>query len=144
MSTDDIKSIDSSLLDDDELYKKRQDEKFAIIIGIITQLIWGINGIQVKSFAKLFPDIYSVNSCMFWRILPVTIAAYYICKYKGLKITPHNQIKHIQWFVIRNLGLALAILFWVKLMEFFRISTITVIAGTCPLFILFLSIIVLN
>ena len=144
MSTDDIKSTHSSLLDDAALYKKRQDEKFAVTIGIITQLIWGINGIQVKSFAKLFPKVYTVNSCIFWRILPVTIAAYYICKYKGHKITPHNEIKHFKWFVIRNIGLALAIFFWVKLMDFFRISTITVIAGTCPLFILFLSIIVLN
>ena len=58
MSVDDIMSVHSSLLDDAALFKKRQDEKFAVIVGIITQVIWGINGIQVKSFARLFPEIY--------------------------------------------------------------------------------------
>ena len=144
MSVDDILSVHSSLLDDAALYKKRQDEKFAVIVGIITQVIWGINGIQVKSFAKLFPKIYTVNSCIFWRILPVTIAAYIICHLKGHRITPHSEIKHLKWFIVRNGGAAVAIYCWVKTMEFFRISTVTVMGGTCPLFILFLSILILN
>ena len=144
MSVDDILSIHSSLLDDTALYKRRQDEKFAIIVGILTQVVWGVNGIQVKSFAKLFPEIYTVNSCIFWRILPVTIAGFVICKYKGHRITPHTEIKHLKWFIIRNGGAAIAIYCWVKAMEFFRISTLTVMFGTCPLFILFLSIIILD
>ena len=144
MSVNDIMSVHSSLLDDTALFKRRQDEKYAIIIGVIAQIVWGINGIQVKSFAKIFPKIYSVNSCIFWRVLPVTIVAYLICRYKGHKITPHSEIKHLNWFLIRNLGAALTIYCWVKAMEFFRISTLTVMFGTCPLFILFLSIIILD
>ena len=144
MSVNDIMSIHSSLLDDTALFKRRQDEKFAVIIGVIAQIIWGINGIQVKSFAKLFPEIYTVNSCIFWRVLPVTIVAYLICKHKGHRITPHKEIKHLNWFLIRNLGAALTIYCWVKAMDFFRISTITVFAGTCPLVVLIFSIIILG
>ena len=144
MSSDTIKSTHSSLLDDTALYKRRQDEKFAVIVGIIVQIIWGINAIQVKSFAKLYPEVYTVNSCIFWRILPVTIAGYVICHYKGHRITPHSEIKHLKWFIIRNGGAAVVIACWVKAMEFFRISTLSVMGCTCPLFILFLSIIILD
>ena len=144
MSQDDILSIHSSLLDNTALFKKRQDEKFAVIVGVIAQVIWGINGIQVKSFTKLFPKIYTTNSCIFWRILPVTIAGYCICQYKGHRITPHREIKHLKWFIIRNAGAAIAIYCWIKAMEFFRASTLQVMFGTCPLFILFLSIFILD
>ena len=88
--------------------------------------------------------IYTVNRYIFWRILPVTIVAYFICQYNGHRITLHSEIKHLIWFIVRNGGAAIAIYLWVKAMEFFRISTLTVMGGTCPLFILFLSIIILN
>ena len=58
----------SSLLNDDELNQKRKNERFAYILGIFTQLVWAINGLQLKTIQPKFPEPYSLNS-----IIPSTI-----------------------------------------------------------------------
>ena len=141
---DDLASVHSSELNESTLLQKRKNERFAMFLGIFIQIIWGFNNIQVKSFRPLFPNSYRIYTCIFWRILPALITAYIICKKNGHKITSFSEVKHKNWFLFRNVGLVLSIFFWIKSMEYFRISTITVIGKTSPLFIILISVVVLN
>ena len=144
MTQDDLASVHSSELNESTLLQKRKNEKFAMLLGTFVQLIWGFNNIQVKSFRPLFPNSYRIYSCIFWRILPAMITAYLLCKKNNHKITSFSEVKHKNWFLIRNCGVVLSIFFWIKSMEYFRISTITVIGKTAPIIIIFISVFVLN
>ena len=46
----------SSLLDEEHFIQKRKNERFAYILGIFTQLVWSINGLQLKSIQPNFPE----------------------------------------------------------------------------------------
>ena len=91
-------SIKSSLLTDEMLLQRRKKEKYALILGLISQFLWALNSIQLKTYRLWFPNSYSNNSLVFWRSLPIFVLGYFICKYKQIKITPHSKIKHIYWF----------------------------------------------
>lgn len=45
----DLKSEGSSEMNDEDLIKKRKNERFAYILGIVTQFLWALNGVQMKS-----------------------------------------------------------------------------------------------
>ena len=45
-------SIKSSLLNDSMLAQRRQKERHALFIGILSQLIWAFNGIQLKTYRE--------------------------------------------------------------------------------------------
>ena len=49
----------------------KNSEKYAYICAFICQFLWGINGLQLKSYQFLFPKIYSINSFIFWRSIPI-------------------------------------------------------------------------
>ena len=59
-------SIKSSLLNDDLLKQRRQND-YAIFLGVISQFIWAINSIQLKTYKKFFPECYSDNSLVFFQ-----------------------------------------------------------------------------
>ena len=61
----------SSMLDSEKLTIKRRNENFAYTLGIFTQIIWSINGLQLKTFQPYYLDVFSNNSAVFWRSLPV-------------------------------------------------------------------------
>ena len=134
----------SSLLNDDELNQKRKNERFAYILGIFTQLVWSINGLQLKSIQPHFPESYSLNSIIFWRCLPVIVISYIECYYKGIRITPHREIKHIVWFYFRSLGNYFFVLLNITVLSYFRLSTSRVFLSCQPLVTIFLSIIFLS
>ena len=134
----------SSLLNDEEYIQKRKNERFAYILGIFTQLIWSINGLQLKSIQPHFQESYSLNSIIFWRCLPVIIISYYECYYKKIRITPHNEIKHIVWFYFRSLGNYFCVLLNITVLSYFRLSTSRVFLSCQPLITIFLSIIFLS
>ena len=46
----DLMSERSSAMNTEELIKKRKNERFAYILGIIAQLLWALNGVQIKTF----------------------------------------------------------------------------------------------
>ena len=50
---------------EEELIIKRKNERFVYILGIFTQLVWAINGLQLKSIEPNFPKSYSFNSIIF-------------------------------------------------------------------------------
>ena len=45
----DLISERSSKMNDEDLIKKRKNERFAYILGIVTQFLWALNGVQMKS-----------------------------------------------------------------------------------------------
>ena len=75
-SSFELKSVDSNLLNDEQLLEKRKNEKYAYIIGIITQFVWALNTIQIKTYEPWFPGSFSINSLAFWRSLPIWILGY--------------------------------------------------------------------
>ena len=134
----------TSLLDEEEFIKKRKNERFAYILGIFTQLVWAINGLQLKTIQPKFPEPYSLNSIIFWRCLPVIIISYLSCYYKKIRITPHREIKHIIWFYFRSLGNYFFVLLNITVLSYFRLSTSRVFLSCQPLIAIFLSIIILS
>ena len=140
----DLISERSSNMDDERLLAKRKNERFAYILGIFTQLVWSINGLQLKSIQPKFPDSYSLNSIIFYRCLPVVIISYLTCYYKNIRITPHKEIKHIIWFYFRSLGNYFFVLLNITVLSYFRLSTSRVFLSCQPLVTIFLSIIFLS
>ena len=123
---------------------KRKNEKFAYILAIITQVLWALNGVQMKTFRNFFPDYYSDNTVLFWRMFLVTIFGYSVCKYKKVHIQSHSELKHLYWFLMRNATAYIFIICWIKMYKYFRVSTISVIGGVTPLIIIILSVFLLS
>ena len=140
----DIYSIASSKLDDEMLREKRRKERIGTVIGVISQFIWAINSIQLKTYKTFFPNDFSNNSLVFWRSLPIWVLGFFFCKQKGIRIKPLSAIKHKFWFVTRSFGNYLGIYLWIKILSYFRVSTSQVIAGCYPVLVIFLSILVLH
>ena len=140
----DIYSIASSKLDDEKLREKRRKERIGTVIGVISQFIWAINSIQLKTYKTFFPNDFSNNSLVFWRSLPIWVLGFFFCKQKGIRIKPLSAIKHKFWFVTRSFGNYLGIYLWIKILSYFRVSTSQVIAGCYPVLVIFLSILVLH
>ena len=137
-------SIKSSLLNDSMLAQRRQKERHALFIGILSQLIWAFNGIQLKTYRTFFPDAFSNNSLVFWRSIPIWGLGYFFSKRNGKVIPAHSEIKHKFWFFSRSLGNYFAVILWISMMKYFRVSTCQCIAGCHPLLIIYLSVLILK
>jgi drug/metabolite transporter (DMT)-like permease len=140
----DIYSISSSKLDEEKLRLKRHNERIGTVIGVISQFIWAINSIQLKTYKSFFPNDFSNNSLVFWRSLPIWVLGYFFCWKKGVRIKPLSAIKHKFWFVSRSFGNYVSIFLWIKILSYFRVSTSQVIAGCYPVLVIFLSILILH
>ena len=136
----DLMSERSSDMDDEKLLAKRKNERFAYILGMFTQVLWALNGVQIKTFRRYFPEEYSDNSVLFWRMFIVAILGYFICKYKRVHIITLSEQKHLKWFLLRNATAFIFISCWIKMYSYFRVSTISVICGTQPLIIIIFSV----
>ena len=137
-------SIKSSLLTDEMLLQRRKNEKFALIVGLIAQLVWAINSIQLKTYKKWFPEAYSNNSLVFWRHIGVSLTGYICIKYKKINFKYPSQIKNKIWFYIRNVGIYICIYTWMKSLSIFRLSTCQILSGVNPLLTIIFSIIFLK
>ena len=140
----DIYSISSSRLNDEMLREKRHKERIGAVIGVISQFIWAINSIQLKTYKTFFPDDFSNNSLVFWRSLPIWVLGYFFCWKKGVRIKPLSAIHHKFWFVARSFGNYICIYLWIKILSYFRVSTCQVIVGCSPVLVIFLSILILH
>ena len=142
--TSDIYSVSSSKLDEESLRLKRRNERIGTALGILSQFIWAINSIQLKTYQSFFPNDFSNNSLVFWRSLPIWVLGYFFCWKKGVRIKPLSAIKHKFWFVSRSFGNYVSIFLWIKILSYFRVSTSQVIAGCYPVLVIFLSILILH
>ena len=140
----DIYSVSSSLLDDENLKLKRHNERIGAFFAVLSQFIWAINSIQLKTYKSFFPNDFSNNSLVFWRSLPIWLLGYFFCWKKGIRIKPFKAIKHKFWFLVRSLGNYVTVFLWIKILSYFRVSTSQVIAGCYPVLVIFLSILVLH
>ena len=102
-------------MNDEDLLKKRRNERFAYLLGILTQFLWAINGVQMKTFRIYFPDEFTDNSILFWRMFPVAITAYIVCKYNNVHIQTFSELKHLNYFLLRNATSYFFIISWVKM-----------------------------
>lgn len=140
----DLISERSSNMNTEQLLERRNNERFAYILTIMSQFLWALNGVQMKTFRKYFPEYYSDNTVLFWRMFIVTIIGYFICKYKNIHIQKHSELKHLYWFLLRNATAYIFIICWIKMYSYFRVSTISVIGGINPLVIIILSVLLLK
>jgi drug/metabolite transporter (DMT)-like permease len=132
------------LIKEEDINEKRKNERFAYILGIFTQFLWTINGLQLKDIQLKYKDVFTLNSVIFWRCVPVVIFSYLTCYYKNIRITPHSEIKHLTWFYFRSLGNYFYVVFNIKVLSYFRLSTSRVFLSCQPLITIFLSIIFLS
>ena len=140
----DLYSVKSSELDDEMLAIKRANERFAYGVGILSQFVWALNNIQLKTYQPNFPKAFSNNSLVFWRSFLIWILGYLSCKYKKIRIKPIKEIKYKFWFFTRSLGNYLIIFLWVQVLSYFRVSTSQIISGCYPIIVIFLSIFILH
>ena len=140
----DILSLKSDQLNDEMRQLKRKNEQYAYLLCIITQFIWAIQGIQLKSYHILYPSIYNINTFVFWRNVCVVTIGYFVCKKRNLKIISINEVKYKYWFYIRNIGIYFAISVWMIALSLLRLSTCQIIAGICPLLTIIISILILG
>ena len=111
---------------------------------MISQFIWAINSIQLKTYKKFFPECYSDNSLVFFRSVTICFCDFLFTKKEGIEITPVSTIKHKFWFFASTAGNYLGIYFWVVFLSYFRVSTCTCISGCSPVFVLILSFFILK
>ena len=140
----DIYSVSSSKLEDEKLKDKRRKERIGTLFAILSQFIWAINSIQLKTYKSFFPNDFSNNSLVFWRSLPIWVLGYFFCKQKGIRIKSLGAIKHKFWFFIRSFGNYVTVFLWIKILSYFRVSTSQVIIGCHPVLVIFLSILILH
>ena len=136
----DLISERSSNMNTEQLLNRRKNEQFAYTLAIICQLLWAFNGVQMKTFRRYFPEVYSENTVLFWRMFTASIIGYSICKYNNIHIQRHSELKHLNWFLLRNATAYIFIICWIKMYSYFRVSTITVLGGVTPFLIIILSI----
>ena len=128
----------------DELTKKRRNERIGRILLVISQFLGVINSIQLKTCKSFFPEEFSNNSLIFLRSLSIWILGYFFCRKKGVRIKSLNDIRHKFWFVLRNFGSYISTFFWIKILSYFRVSTSHMIADCSPALVIFLSILILH
>ena len=137
-------SIESELLTKEELRRKRQKESIGYIIGILSQLIWALNSIQIKTYEPWFPRSFSNNSLLLWRSIPIWFMGYYFCKKKQIYIKPVKEINHKFWFFFRSFGNYIGVYLWIRMFSYLRVSTGQVITNCFPIVVIFLSVIYLH
>lgn len=142
--SDDLYSDKSDELSDRMLYIKRKNERFALFIGILSQVFWALNTVQLKTYLPNFPEEFSNNSLVFWRSLSIWIIGYLLCKKNNVRIKPLSEIKHKFWFISRSFGNYVGVFLWIKVLIYLRVSTGHAITACFPIVVVFLSVIILH
>lgn len=141
---DDLASVNTELLSEELKQKKRKNERIAYIYGIISQFLWAIVSIQIKTMITFFPEEFTLNTIAFFRTFPLGLAGYYLCKKKNIRIKRWNDLQYKFWFIIRNGGFYAMVVLWVVMNIYFRVSTCQCIANCNPVIVLVISSVLLN
>ena len=144
MRSNDLASINTELLTNELKIEKRKRERLAYIYGVISQFLWAIVSIQIKTMITFFPNVYTLNTIAFYRTFPLGLAGYFLCKRKNIKIHQWNEIKYKFWFLLRNTGFYGMVVLWVVMNIYFRVSTCQCIVNCNPFLVLLISTILLN
>ena len=144
ISQNDLASINTELLSEELKKEKRKREYIAYIYGVISQFMWAVNNIQIKTMITFFPDTFTLNTIAFYRNLPLIFIGYYFCKRKNIQIHTWNNIQRKFWFLVRHFGFYLMIVLWVVMNIYFRVSTCQCIVNCNPVIVLIISSFLLN
>ena len=139
ISQNDLASINTELLSEELKKEKRKREYIAYIYGVISQFMWAVNNIQIKTMITFFPDTFTLNTIAFYRNLPLIFIGYYFCKRKNIQIHTWNNIQLKFWFLVRHFGFYLMIVLWVVMNIYFRVSTCQCIVNCNPVIVLIIS-----
>lgn len=139
----DLQTLSNHFIED-ELKQKRKNEAFAILLGLVCQLIWAFISLQLKTFPIIFPKDSDNFSIGFYRALPLITLGYSLASKKNIEITPISQVQNKLWFVIRNAGMFFCLALWVTMTQLMRLSTCQCISGCHPVLVLYLSILILK
>ena len=140
----DLISIKDSLLNSELLREKKKKENYGIILTIIAHFFLAINQLQLKTFAKWFKGEYTQNNLLFYRSLASGGISYYLIRKKKQKIPSLAEINNKFWFICRECGAYVILLFYLEMTTYFRVSTCQCIYGCHPIIVLLLSIIIIN
>ena len=113
-------------------------------MAILAHFILAINQLQLKTYAKWFKEDYTQNNLLFYRSFSSFAFSYYLIKRKNQKIPGWAEINNKFWFVCRECGAYVILLFYLEMTTYFRVSTCQCIYGCHPIIVLLLSIIVIN
>ncbi len=140
----DIISIRDSELNSEMKQEKQKRERFGIIIAIIAHFFLAINQLQLKTYAKWFKPVYTMNNLLFYRSVGSAGISYIFIKKKNQKIPDIRKVNNKIWFYIREAGSYIILLFYLESTTYFRVSTCQCIYGCHPIIVLVLSVIIIN
>ena len=128
----------NSLLHYESIILEKKTEKYAFLCAFICQFLWGVNTLQLKSFQILFPKIFTINSFIFWRSIPIWYLGYFFSNRKNIIITPYYKVENKFWFLCRTAGNYFFILLYMLQLKYFRVSTCQCIINCNPVIVLLL------
>jgi len=140
----DLISIKDSLLNSEQLREKKRKENYGIVMALIAHFILAINQLQLKTYAKWFKKEYTQNNLLFYRSLASCAISLFLIKRQNQKIPLWSEINSKFWFVCRECGAYVILLSYLEMTTYFRVSTCQCIYGCHPIFVLLLSIVVIN
>ena len=137
-------SIKDSLLDSELLREKKKKENYGILVAILAHFVLAINQLQLKTYGKWFKEEYTQNNLLFYRSFSSFAFSLFLIKRKKQKIPGWAEINNKFWFVCRECGAYIILLFYLEMTTYFRVSTCQCIYGCHPIIVLLLSIVVIN
>ena len=140
----DLISMSDADLTSSLLRTKKKMEGYGIMIAIITQFFGAVNQLQLKSYAKWYPEVYTQNTLIFYRCIVITIISYIFIKKKNLKIPELKLINDKFWFIIRSCGAYIILILYLSLTKYFRVSTCQRVFSCHPVIVLILSKIIIK
>ena len=140
----DLISIKDSLLNSELLKIKKKKENYGIIMALLANFILAINQLQLKTYAKWFKKEYTQNNLLFYRSFSSFAFSLFLIKKKNQKIPKWSEINNKFWFLCRECGAYIILLFYLEMTTYFRVSTCQCIFGCHPIIVLLLSIIIIN
>ncbi len=131
-------------LNSNQINNKQKNERLGIFHAVIFALYVGLVSFHIKLSKILFEDEFDTNLFMFYRSFPAIIISLISMHYNNEKLYPISDIKNKFWFFLRILFNYPSILFLVFSMLYLRAATATCLSSSVPIFIIILSIFILN
>ena len=140
----DLISMNDEDLTSSLLRTKKKMEGYGIMIAILAQFFGAVNQLQLKTYAKWYPEVYTQNTLIFYRCIIITIISYFFIKKKNLKIPELKLINDKFWFIIRSCGAYIILILYLSMTTYFRVSTCQCVFGCHPVIVLILSIFIIK
>lgn len=124
--------------------QKQEEPKnllFGLGITLLTRVLFSLSQVQLKSFSKVFPKTFSINTALFYRGLSQMLISYSYLNFKNQRIILFSEIKEKAGFVMRFIVTYPILFFFLHLAYYFRTPTIQIFLSSHPVAILVLAVI---